>query len=73
MSIVVSLLFLLLYIAVVCLCAALIVWFLRGMGIGIDPMVYKIGQAILALIVLILIVSWIAGVLPLAGRWPRLA
>jgi hypothetical protein len=52
MDIVVSLLYLLLYIAAVCLCAALIVWFMRQMGIAVDPQTYRIAQIVLALIVL---------------------
>jgi hypothetical protein len=40
---------------------------LRWFGIGIDPMVLKICQFIVAVIVLILIVSWFAGVMPPRG------
>jgi lysylphosphatidylglycerol synthetase-like protein (DUF2156 family) len=72
MDIVVSLLYLLLYIAAVCLCAALIVWLMRQMGIAVDPQTYRIAQIVLALIVLILVVSWVAGILPLA-HWHRVA
>jgi len=67
MSLLISLLYLLLNIAIVVLCAALIWWALRWFGIGIDPYVLKICQFILAVIVLILIVSWFAGVLPPRG------
>jgi hypothetical protein len=67
MPLLVSLLYLLLNIAVVLFIAAIIWWFLRWMGIAIDPMVFKIGQAIVALIVIILIVTWVAGVLPPRG------
>jgi hypothetical protein len=67
MSLAISLLYLLLNIAVVGLCAALIWWALRWFGIPIDPMVLKICQFILALIIIILIVSWFAGVLPPRG------
>ena len=49
MGILISFLYLLLYIAVVLLIAAVIVWVLRWIGIGIDPTVYRIGQAIVAL------------------------
>ena len=67
MPLLVSLLYLLLNIAIICLCAALIWWFLRWMGIAVDPTVLKIGQAIVAIIVLILIVSWFMGALPPRG------
>ena len=63
MNILVSLLYLLLHIAVILLVAAIIVWVLRWMGIAIDPMVYKIGQAIIGLLILIAVVVWITGVL----------
>lgn len=63
MSLLISFLYLLLHIAVILLVAALIVWVLKWLGIGIDPMVYKIGQAIVALLVLIAIVVWVAGTL----------
>lgn len=67
MSLLISLLYLLLNIAIICLCAALIWWFLRWMGIVLDATVLKICQAIVALLVLILIVSWFAGILPPRG------
>ncbi len=72
MDLIVSLLYLLLNIAVVVLVAAIIVWFVRWMGISIDPWVFKICQLILALIVLILIVSWFAGVIPPRGIFYRM-
>jgi len=50
----------------------LIVWVMRQMGVAIDPHTYRIGRIVLALIVLILIVSWVAGILPLA-HWQRVA
>jgi len=67
MTLLLSLLYLLLNIAVVVLCAALIWWALRWFGIAVDANVLKVGQFILAVIVLILIVSWFAGVLPPRG------
>jgi hypothetical protein len=72
MSLLISVLYLLLNIAVILLCAALIYWFFKWIGIGIDPWVLKIAQAIVALLILILIVSWFAGALPsrgLFGYW----
>jgi hypothetical protein len=62
-----SLLYLLLNIAVVVLCVALVYWALRVFNIPLDPWVLKIAQFIVALIVIILIVSWFAGVLPPRG------
>ena len=38
-------------------------WVLRWLGIGIDPMVYKIGQAIVALLIIIAVVVWLSGAL----------
>jgi len=67
MSLLISLLYLLLNIAIVVLCASLIWWALRWFGIAVDPFVLKIAQFILAVIVLILIVSWFAGALPPRG------
>ena len=63
MSIFVSLLYLLLHIAVILLIAAILVWGLKWLGIPIDPTVYKIGQAIVGLLILIAIVVWISSVL----------
>lgn len=67
MALIISLLYLLLNIAAVVLVAALIWWALRFFGIAIDPFVLKVCQFIVVVIVLILIVSWIAGVLPPHG------
>jgi len=67
MTLLISLLYLLLNIAVVVLCAAIIWWFLKWIGIAIDPLVLKIAQAVVGLIVLILIVTWFAGALPPRG------
>ena len=67
MSMLISLLYLLLNIAIVVLCAALIWWALRWFGIPVDPLVMKIAQFILAVIIVIMVVSWFAGVLPPRG------
>ena len=73
MSLLISFLYLLLNIAIILLVAALIVWVLRWLGIGIDPTVYKIGQAIVALLVIIAIVVWVSGAAGWhAYRWPLL-
>jgi hypothetical protein len=73
MSLLISVLYLLLNIAIIVLVAALVWWFLRWFGIPIDPYVLKICQAILALIIIILIVSWFAGVLPPHGLFRGVA
>jgi len=74
MSILISFLYLLLHIAVILLIAAVIVWGLRWIGIAIDPMVYKIGQAIVGLLILIAVVVWLSSVLGYTTyRWPWLA
>lgn len=71
MSILISCLYLLLYIAIILLIAAIIVWGLRWIGITIDPTVYKIGQAIVGLLILIAIVVWVASLVGYApARWP---
>ena len=67
MSLLVSVLYLLLNIAVVLLVAAIIWWFWRWMGLPMDPWVLKLCQVIVALIVIILIVSWFAGAIPARG------
>lgn len=61
MALLESVLYLLLEIAIILFCAALIVWFCRWVGIAIDPLVYKIGTAIVFLLCLIAIVGWFAG------------
>ena len=61
MSILVSFLYLLLHIAVIILIAAVILWVLKWLGVGIDPLVYKAGQAIVALLILIAVVVWLTG------------
>jgi hypothetical protein len=60
---IVSFLYLLLHIAVILLIAAIIIMLLRWLGIGIDPMVYKIGQVIVVLLILIAVVIWVSGAL----------
>jgi hypothetical protein len=64
MSILISFLNLLLYIAVICFVAYALVWvFTWFTGVAIDAKVYKFGQIIVALLCLIAIVVWIAGVI----------
>ena len=71
MSILVSFLYMLLHIAIILLIAAVIVWVLKWIGIPIDPMVYKIGQAVVGLLCLIVVVVWLASLFGYAGaRFP---
>jgi len=58
----ISFLYLLLNIAIIVLIAAIIVWVLKIFNIGIDPTVYKIGQVIVALLIIIAIVWWASGI-----------
>lgn len=62
MGLLVSFLYLCLHIAVIVFVAYCFVWLLRFLGIGIDPMVYKIGQIIVGLIILIAVVVWLSSV-----------
>jgi Kef-type K+ transport system membrane component KefB len=74
MGLLVSFLYLLLHIAIILLIAYVILWVLRDwLGFTIDPMVYKFAQAIVALLILIAIVVWLAGALGYSGyRLPLL-
>lgn len=64
MGILISFLNLLLYIAIILFIAYVMLWVIRDwFGWSIDPMVMKFGQIIVALICLIAIVVWLAGVL----------
>lgn len=64
MSILISFLNLLLYIAIVLFIAYIILWVIQSwFGIAIDGNVLKFGQIIVALICLIAIVVWLSGVL----------
>jgi len=63
MSLLISFLYLLLHLAIIILIAALILWVLRWIGVGIDPLVYKVGQIIVALLCIIAVVMWLSGAL----------
>ena len=64
MSILISFLNLLLYIAIILLIAYLILWVVQGwFGIAIDGNVLKFGKIVVGLICLIAIVVWLASVL----------
>ncbi|UPT99194.1 hypothetical protein J4G48_0014580 [Bradyrhizobium barranii subsp. apii] len=64
MSILISFLNLLLYLAIIILIAYAIKWVITGfLGWSIDPMVYKWAQIVVGLLCIIAIVVWLAGVL----------
>ena len=63
MSLLISFLYLLLHLAIIILIAALILWVLRWIGVGIDPLVYKVGQIIVALLCIIAVMLWLSGAL----------
>ena len=72
MSILISFLNLLLYIAIIIFVAFCIVWLIRGfMGWPIDANVYKWGQIIVGLLCLIAVVTWLAGLLGVGGGLPH--
>lgn len=72
MNVLVSFLYLLLHIAVIILIAAVILWVLKWLGVGIDPLVYKAGQAIVVLLILIAVVVWLSGLLGWTSGFPWL-
>ena len=49
--------------AIIIFVAVCIVWAFGWFGVGIDPMVYKIGKIIVGLMCLIVIVSWLLSLL----------
>ena len=72
MSILISLLNLLLYIAIIIFVAFCIVWVITSfMGWSIDANVYKWGQIIVGLLCLIAVVTWLAGLLGFGGGLPH--
>jgi hypothetical protein len=74
MSILISFLYLLLYIAIIIFVAFCIVWLIRGfLGWPIDPMVYKWGQIIVGLLCIIAVVVWLSGVLGFGGGLPHVS
>jgi hypothetical protein len=63
MSILISFLNLMLYIAIIILIAYVILWVIQGfMGWTIDANVLKFGKIVVALLCLIAIVVWLSGV-----------
>jgi ATP/ADP translocase len=64
MGLLISFLYLLLYIAIILCIAYAILWVVRDwFGVSIDPMVMKFAKIIVGLICLIVVVVWIAGAL----------
>lgn len=64
MGLLISFLFLLLYIAIILCISYVILWVVRDwFGVSIDPMVMKFAKIIVGLICLIVVVIWIAGAL----------
>ena len=73
MSILISFLYLLLYIAIVIFIALAIVWLITSfMGWSIDANVLKWGKVIVGLLCLIAVVIWLTGVLGGGGGFPHL-
>ena len=67
-GILISFLYLLLYIAGICLVAYLIVWLITGfLGWSIDANVYKWGQIFVGLLIVIAIVAWALSVFGAGG------
>jgi hypothetical protein len=72
MSILISFLNLLLYLAIIILVAFAIKWVITGfLGWPIDANVYKWAQIIVGLLCIIAIVAWLSGVLGLGGGLPH--
>ena len=64
MNILISFLNLMLYIAIICFVAYVILWVVQSFfGWTIDANVLKFGKIIVALLCLIAVVAWLAGVL----------
>jgi hypothetical protein len=73
MSLLISFLYLLLYIAIFIFIAFAIVWLIQEfMGWAIPPNLYKWGQIIVGLICLIAVAVWLGGVLVMGGGLPHL-
>lgn len=67
-GILISFLYLLLYIAGICLVAYAIVWLITGfLGWSIDANVYKWGQIFVGLLIVIAVVAWILSVIGAGG------
>ena len=64
----ISFLYLLLNIAIIVFVALIIVWLLRVVGISIDGNVYRAGQIIVVLLIVIAVAMWLMGSGP-SLRW----
>ena len=72
MSILISFLYLLLYIAIIIFVAFAIRWVLvTFIGIALDPNIDKWGRIIVGLLCLIAVVVWVAGVVGMGGGLPH--
>jgi hypothetical protein len=69
-AILISFLYSLLYCAIVILIAYAFVWGLRFVGVSIDGQVYKWGQIAIALICVIILLTWLLGALGMVGGGP---
>lgn len=66
MGLLISFAYLLLHCAIIIFVAFAIVWLLKWLGIAIDGNVYKVGQIIVGLLIIIAVLIWLNGV---AGPW----
>lgn len=64
MNLLVSFLYLCLNIAIIVFVAYCIVWVLKWLNVAIDANVYRIGQIIVALLIIIAVVLWAMGAMP---------
>lgn len=71
MNLLVSFLYLCLHIAIIIFIAYAIVRLLRWLGAEIDGKLYKAGQIIVALLIIIAVVVWLSGVLYAPMVWPQ--
>jgi hypothetical protein len=63
MALLISFLYLMLYIAIICLIAYVILWVITGFfGWAIDANVLKFAKIVVALIILIAVVVWLSGI-----------
>lgn len=61
MDILISFAYLCLHCAIIVFVAYAIVWLLKWCGITIDPNVYKVGQIIVGLLIIIAVLIWLSG------------
>jgi cytochrome bd-type quinol oxidase subunit 2 len=67
MGLLISFLYLCLHIAIIIFVAYGIVWLFKWLGKPIDADVYKWGQIIVVLLIIIAVVVWLVGVFPPMG------